>query len=215
MRKYVLALVLVILAIIFFSIMIFGVKIGNLKINSYKEIQTASFEKKKILSELNYKNLTEYAAKKNALNLAVQAYKEQKAQYDLLVSEGQIPDSDVMYDSMELYDVDFLWTTIGNYATEKGVTLQFDVVQSSTAASVSSEYVICDLNFTITGEYIAITDFIYSLENDDKLNFEISNFMMEKGGENLQATFIVKEVPVNSKNLSTVPTTSSDVSITN
>ena len=184
MRKYVLALVLVILAIIFFSIMIFGVKIGNLKINSYKEIQTASFEKKKILSELNYKNLTEYAAKKNALNLAVQAYKEQKAQYDLLVSEGQIPDSDVMYDSMELYDVDFLWTTIGNYATEKGVTLQFDVVQSSTAASVSSEYVICDLNFTITGEYIAITDFIYSLENDDKLNFEISNFMMEKGGEN-------------------------------
>ena len=214
MRKYVLAIVLVILAIIFFSIMLFGVKIGDFKIKSYKEIQTSSLEKKKILGELNYKNLTEYTAKKNALNLAVQAYKEQKAQYDSLVSEGQIPDGAV-YDSMELYDVYFLWTTIGNYATEKGVTLQFDVVQSSTTASVSSEYVICDLNFTITGEYIAITDFIYSLENDDKLNFEISKFMMEKGGENLQATFVVKEVPVNSKNLSSVPTTSSDVSITN
>lgn len=66
----------------------------------------------------------------------------------------------------------------------------------------------CDLNFTITGEYIAITDFIYSIEGDDKLNFEISNFLLEKGGENLQATFVVKEVPINSKNLSSVPTTS-------
>ena len=65
----------------------------------------------------------------------------------------------------------------------------------------------CDLNFTVTGEYIDITNFIYSIENDDKLKFEISNFTMEKGGENLQATFVVKKVPVNSKTLSSVPTT--------
>ena len=66
----------------------------------------------------------------------------------------------------------------------------------------------CDLSFTVTGEYIALTDFVYSMENDEKLNFEISNFVLEKGGENLQATFVVKEVPINSSNLSTVPTTS-------
>ena len=63
----------------------------------------------------------------------------------------------------------------------------------------------CDLKFTVTGEYIAITDFIYSLEDDDTLGFEISEFLLEKGGENLQATFIVKEVPINNKNLSSVP----------
>ena len=123
-----------------------------------------------------------------------------------MVSDGQIKESN-MYNSMDLYDVDFLWTTIGIYATEKGVTLQFDVSKSSTATAISSEYVMCDLNFTVTGEYIAITDFIYNIENDDKLNFEISDFAMEKGGENLQATFVVKEVPINSKTLSSVPTT--------
>ena len=112
---------------------------------------------------------------------------------------------------MEMYDVDFLWATIGNYATQKGVTLQLDISKSATKASISSEYVYCDLNFTITGDYIAITDFIYSLENDDKLNFEIRNFLMKKGGENLQATFTVKDVPVNSQKLSTVPTTSGSV----
>lgn len=214
MRKYILAIVLVITGILFFLLMFFGLEIGNFKINSYKEIQMASAERKKILSDLNYKNFTEFTAKKTALTSAVGAYKTQKAQYDALVEEGQIQDGAVL-DSMELYDVDFLWTTIGNYATQKGVTLQFDVVQSSQVASISSEYVICDLQFTITGEYIAITDFIYSLENDDKLNFEISKFLMEKGGENLQATFVVKEIPVNSKNLITVPTTSSNASITN
>lgn len=214
MRKYILAIVLVITGILFFLLMFFGLEIGNFKINSYKEIQVASAERKKILSDLNYKNFTEFTAKKTALTSAVGAYKTQKTQYDALVEEGQIQDGAVL-DSMELYDVDFLWTTIGNYATQKGVTLQFDVVQSSQVASISSEYVICDLQFTITGEYIAITDFIYSLENDDKLNFEISKFLMEKGGENLQATFVVKEIPVNSKNLITVPTTSSNASITN
>ena len=214
MRKNILAIVLVIIGILFFLIMFFGFKLGNFKINSYKEIQLANTERKKILSELNYKNLTEFAAKKNALISAVDAYRLQKSQYDTLVEEGQIQEGTV-YDSMELYDVDFLWTTIGNYATQKGVTLQFDVVESPKLASISSEYVICDLNFTITGEYIAITDFIYSLENDDKLNFEISKFLMEKGGENLQATFVVKEVAVNSKNLITVPATPSDMSITN
>lgn len=214
MRKYILAIVLVITGILFFLLMFFGLEIGNFKINSYKEIQVASAERKKILSDLNYKNFTEFTAKKTALTSAVGAYKTQKTQYDALVEEGQIQDGAVL-DSMELYDVDFLWTTIGNYATQKGVTLQFDVVQSSQVASISSEYVICDLHFTITGEYIAITDFIYSLENDDKLNFEISKFLMEKGGENLQATFVVKEIPVNSKNLITVPTTSSNASITN
>lgn len=208
MRKYLLILVLIITGIICFSLMFFGLRFGKFTvIKSYNDVAVVSTEKKQILSELKQKNSTEFLAKKAALNSAVQEYKNKKSQYDTLVSEGQITDSDI-YNSMDLYDVDFLWTTIGNYATEKGITLQFDVSKSSSATSISSEYVICDLSFTVTGEYIAITDFIYNIENDDKLNFEISNFLMEKGGENLQATFVVKEVPINSKDLSSVPTTS-------
>ena len=62
------------------------------------------------------------------------------------------------------------------------------------------------MNFTITGDYISITEFISSLEDNDQLSFEIRDFMLEKGGENLQATFVVKEVPINSKDLLSVPT---------
>ena len=205
MRKYLLILVLIISCILCFLVMSFGFTF----IPSYKEVNASLAEKRQVLTELSTKNSTEFFAKQTALSSAVQEYKNKKAQYDTLVQEGKITEETVT--SMEMYDVDFLWATIGNYATQKGVTLQFDISKSAIKASISPEYVYCDLNFTITGDYIAITDFIYSLENDDKLNFEIRNFLMKKGGENLQATFTVKDVPVNSQKLSTVPTTSGSV----
>lgn len=203
MRKYLLILILIISALVCLLLMSFGLGV----IPSFAEVEQVRFEKQQVLGELNYKNSTEFTAKKAALNSAAEEYKNKKNQYDSLVKDGKITDSD-LYDSMELYDIDFLWTIIGNYATQKDVTLQFDVSKSATSAAISSQYVMCDLSFTVTGEYIALTDFVYSMENDEKLNFEISNFVLEKGGENLQATFVVKEVPINSSNLSTVPTTS-------
>lgn len=207
MRKYLLILILIITGVLCFSLIIGGLEIGNLKlIKSYSDVEEMSLAKKDAVTELKQRNGAEFAAKSTALASAAEEYKTKKAQYEKLVSEGQIKESNPT--SLDLYDVGFLWTTIGIYATENGVTLQFDVSKSATAIpTMSSEYVMCDLNFTVTGEYIAITDFIYSLENDDKLNFEITDFTLEKGGENLQATFVVKEVPVNSKTLSSVPTT--------
>ena len=206
MRKYLLTLILIITGVLCFSLMIGGLKVGDFKlVKSYNDVSKISQEKKQIVSDLKQKNATEFMAKKAALNTAVQEYKTKKAQYDKLVEAGQIKKT--AYNSVDLYDIDFLWTTIGIFAAENNVTLQFDVSKSASATAISPEYVMCDLNFTVTGEYIDITDFIYSIENDDKLNFEISNFAMEKGGENLQATFVVKKVPVNSKTLSSVPTT--------
>lgn len=207
MRKYVLILILVIVAILCINLIVFGFKIGKFKINSYKDISRLSVEKTELLSDLYKKNTTEFKDKINELKKSTENYKTVKAQYDDLVESGEISEN-AFYSSMDIYNLDFLWTTIGNYATEKGVTLQFDITRSSSSTSISSDCVMCDLNFIITGDYIAITDFVYSLEDDDKLNFEIRDFLVEKGGENLQATFVVKGVPINSQNLSSVPVTS-------
>lgn len=207
MRKYLLILILIITGVLCFSLIVSGFEIGNLKlIKSYNDIQKMSLEKKELITELKQKNDAEFVAKTAALSSAAQEYKNQKAKYEKLVSEGQIKEKEAS--SLDLYDVGFLWTTIGIHATQEGVTLQFDVSKSATATNaISPEYVMCDLNFTVTGEYKDISDFIYSLENDNKLNFEIRDFILEKGGENLQATFVVKDIPINSKTLSSVPTT--------
>lgn len=210
MRKYLLIIVLVILAIICLSLVLFGFEIGKFKINSYTEIKQISAERNLALTNLKHKNFAEFTQKKENLKDSVEEYKVKKAEYDSLVAEGKIKES-AIYSSMDIYNIDFLWAKLGHNATKNGVTLQFDVTKSSTTTSISSDYVMCDLNFSITGEYINITDFIYSIEDDDNLNFEISNFIIEKGGENLQANFVVKGILINSQNLSSVPTSASTV----
>lgn len=207
MRKYVLVILLIVLAIICFLIIGAGIKVGPFRIYSYSDVSKASSERKTLLSSLNEKNITEYEANKKLLSSATRKYQLKKAEYDSLIESGDLTAESNIYNS-NLYDVDYLGVVIGKYATQNGVTLQFDVSKSSSSTSVSSEYIICNLNFTITGDYIPITNFIYNLEDDDTLNFEISDFTLEKGGENLQSTFIVKNVPINSKNLSAIPTAS-------
>lgn len=214
MRKYILIIALILLAIICFLIVGVGFKLGPLKIYSYLEVNSANSERKVLIKELNEKNGSEYEKTQTSLASAVKKYQTKKEEYDSLVEKGDLTTESNIYNS-SLYDVDFLLTVIGNYATKNGVTLQFDIFKNTSSASISSEYIICNLNFTITGDYIPITNFIYNIENDDTLNFEISNFILEKGGENLQATFTVKNIPVNSKNLSAIPTTSSNITVNN
>lgn len=207
MRKFILVVLLLLLAIICFTVIGIGIKIGPFKIYSYSEIQKASSERKTLLAELKNKNVNEFETTQQSLITAAKKYQEKKEEYDMLVESGDLTTESNIYNS-SLYDMDYLLTVVGNYATQNEVTLQFDVFKSSSTSSVSSEYVICDLSFTVTGDYIPITNYIYNIEDDDTLNFEINDFVLEKGGENLQATFTVKNVPINTKNLSAVPTTS-------
>lgn len=208
MRKYVLLIVLIITCILFFLLVFNGLKIGNKNlIYSYEDVEVVSNEKKQIVSDLKQKNGVEFESKKIALNSAVKDYKKQKNIYDTMVSEGKIKKTEIK-NLVNLYDIDFLWAIIGNYATNNEITLQLDISKASENTVVSPEYCKCDLNFTVTGEYINITNFIYDIENDENLNFEIRNFLMEKGGENIQATFVVKDISINSANLLSVPTAS-------
>ena len=208
MRKAILGIILMISCVICFGIICYGVEIGPIKIRSYAEIAKLSATKNSLLAELNEKNVNDFNSKKEALQTVVNDYNTKKAEYDRLVQEGKI-DNNSIHNTLDLYEIDYLWTKIGNYATEEEVTLQLDVVKSTTSTSISTEYVMCDLTFNVTGEYIAITDFIFDLEGDDSLRFEINDFVMQKGGQNLQATFVVKDVPIDSKTLSSVPTSSS------
>ena len=49
-----------------------------------------------------------------------------------------------------------------------------------------------NLNFTATGSYLSITNFISDIENDTDLDFTIDNFDMTSG----KATFVVKDVKI-------------------
>lgn len=201
MRKLVLIILLIVTGIVCFSIVFWGIEIGNFKINSYSEIETENALRKTLLVELNEKNSVEFEEKKSSLNTIVSQYESKKSEYQKLVEAGKITDIQET-NSLDVYDLNYINTVVEGYATEKGVTLTLDVFGNSNSAK---EYTVCDLNFTITGDYISITEFISSLEDNDQLSFEIRDFTLEKGEENLQATFTVKEVPINNKDLASVP----------
>ncbi len=152
----------------------------------------------------------EFSAKKKQLSTVIQNYREKKQEYEQVVSQFSTETAASLLEMQEndlkdIYDVDFLWTIVGNYATEEGINLKFDVIKNTTSASslnnTSTNYVVCDLKFVITGKYINLTDFIYDIEDDDRLNFEINDFDMQKVESDLKVTLTVKEIKINSDNL--------------
>ena len=106
------------------------------------------------------------------------------------------------------YDMDYLRTRFGIYATKNGVKIKIDVVKTS----VSDVY---NLNFTVTGRYVGITEYIAAIEKDTSFSFRIESFKLVPGTDvdNLQATFSINNVSINnvtSGSTSTPVTTSED-----
>ena len=151
-----------------------------------------------------------FEAEKDNLAASIQKYKDTKAEYEAMeASQKQLALS-----STDLYDLDFLWTIIGNYATEQNVILQLDVTKSTNIEAQSDEYVMCDIAFTGMGNYADLVGFIYDVEDDDRMKFEFNDFDMievskeeiesiypddiptEEAKKKVKAYFVAKELPV-------------------
>lgn len=209
-RKITLSIVLILL-IFGCYVLLFGTQETlRKKVASIDQLEMSSRQLNTAVAQLEKMSTTDYEQKKSELKTTIKNYKDAKDEYEELIPDSISDSADAMIgieenELKDIYDVDFLWTIVGNYATEEGVDLQFDVNKNTTSASslnnTSSNYIVCDLKFIITGKYINLTDFIYDIEDDDRLNFEINNFNMQKNGEDLEVTLTVREVKVNADNL--------------
>lgn len=214
MRKIVFLLIMVLAIVGCYIVSVEGVQSNLIQIASYDEVKAANKQLDTQISELNRKNTTEYESKRTALTTAVKNYKDKKEKYEALAptvqeTEEKEPEETTSTSNTKPYDVDFLWTIVGNYATETGISIDFTFVKSTTASTSSSDYfTMSDINFTVSGTYNSIIEFIYDIEDDDRLGFEIKNFKMSKGGSGVQATFSAIGVPINNENLTTLTTQS-------
>ena len=200
MRKFLIFLLLLLLVVAGFFMVKDGLNIGNYRILSWREIKDNN---EKLDGEIeNLEKLITVTFKNEQSNLN-ESYKQ------LLIKKNEYADL-VLYSSeseiekatrTEVYETEFLWTKLGNYATKNnGIDMKIDVVKGS-----SGEENVYNLNFTLVGEYVNISDFLPSIENDSKLGFRINNFSLvpvasnsETGNSNsLQATFTVENVGIN------------------
>ncbi len=210
MRKVLLSIILILMLVVCYFALFGNVPVIRQFIPSVMQLEAESKKLNTQLAELEKSTDYEYVQKKKELAEIIENYRSTKQDYEQVVSQLSSQTADALIKMQEnelkdIYDVDFLWTIIGNYATEEGVLIKFDINRNVSSASslnnTSTNYIVCDLSFTVTGNYISLTDFIYDLEDDDRLNFEINDFDMQKSGSDLQVTLAVKEIKINSDTL--------------
>lgn len=187
MRKILLIVLIVLLLVGAGFTIANGFELGNFQIWGVKGItaQNENIDNKN--EELSSLISVTYPATLAELKTSSETLTSTKQEYEnkaILVSNSKY------YMQTEKYEIEFLWTRLGNYAKDNNVQIKIDVVNSSTSG-------LYDLNFTIAGKYSDVTDFIYDIENDSKLGFKIEDFHMSANGEGVQGTFSCKEITIN------------------
>lgn len=195
MRKLLIMILIIILLVALGIMITSGISIGSFTIASVQEIIDDNDELDNEIAEVNNTIQTTYASAKTSLDTSVQSLQTAKQKYQDTITYSTEEEIKAANQTEE-YEIAFLWTKIGLYATKNNVTMKADV----SSGTVSGLY---NISFTATGEYLSISEFIYAIENDSDLGFKIEEFTLVPYSEEiLQATFSIKNVAIDDDSLS-------------
>lgn len=194
MKKLLLSIVIVLIAILTGITVVQGLHIGGLNVLGIVEIKNENNDLDTIVKQATKLASTDYQKKKDDLDDAIKKLETEKNNYEDMVNvstESEVEAANQSYD----YEIDFLLIRIENHAKSEGVTMKMDVTKSSSGAEN-----VYNLNFTATGSYIGVSDFISNIEDDSKLGFKIEDFKMAAAStENtnqVQAIFVCKNISI-------------------
>lgn len=189
MRKIIISIIVALLLIGSAFFMVNGISdVGIIGIKGLNE-KNNTIEQK--ISELSNAISVTYVNTESNLKSTANTLQASKTEYEnqAILSNSNSPS---YASKLEKYDIDYLWTKLGNYAKDENVVIKIELVSGGASQNLYN------LNFTVTGDYMDTTNFIYYIENDSKLGFKIDEFKMVPGGDNkLTTTFVCKDIPVN------------------
>ncbi len=191
MKKLLLLILIALLLILSLFIVLHGAGSESINILSVTQMKQKSEELDSRIQEASKLASTSFKEAVNSVEDSTKKLQKSKKDYDEMASistSNQISNAS----QIEKYEIETLWVKLGNHATSEGAIMKMDVVKGQTNGT--DEY---DLNFTVTGSYISITDFISSIENDSTLGFKIENFKMGADSEDqLVATFTCRNIAI-------------------
>lgn len=212
MKKLLILILITLLIVLAFIIAIDGVNIGNIKILGISQIQARSQELDKKIQEAGKLAQTDFKKIVSDVQNEVTELEEKKQNYIELLPDATEEQNQVL-PTLKKYEIETLWVKIGNHATKEGAVIKMDVVETNggvrnmsgqqeklaeSTTTNQNEYSYYDLKFTVNGSYIAITDFVSDIENDDELGFKIEEFkLVPSSGSELQATFVCRDIAIN------------------
>lgn len=201
MKKLLILVLIALLLTLSIFIVIQGVHIGSLEILGVKGIQEKSSQLDEKIQQAGKLAEKDYQQALNDVKTNTKKLQEEKKNYEDMTQISE--DGDVQAaNQIEKYEIETLWVKLGNHATTQGVVIKMDVKKGNAQD-------VYDLQFTATGSYISITDFISAIENDSSLGFKIEEFKLvpSSSGSDLQATFVCKDITIKDVSQSAVTTT--------
>lgn len=218
MRKILIALASILILALTIYIIIAGV--GFAKINGYKDIDKINKELDLKILAINGIKERDYLAKQKDLDVETSTLRETREDYLAKVEAARIKGAKGSKLQIEIYELDFIWARIGNYASDLGLEIKLDVFPG-TEEKLLHDFKLYNLKMSVVGEYIDIVRFIYKIEGDREISAQLSDFSMrpmaktsadpEEGDEvetettspvlTLGAEFTLKNVPLNYRNL--------------
>ncbi len=194
MRKILMFLLTTLLAILAVLTIKNGIHIGSLQVRGVEEIQALNNDLTSSIQNVESKK-DEYESSLTKLKTDSKSLQEAKSAYTNLVNISSESDIQEALQT-KTYSMEYLWSKVGYIATKLGVTIKMDVSSKSSVSSTTSGADYKTLKFNVTGDYIAIEEFIRELEDDSDLEFTIDDFSMSSKS----ATFTVKDVKIKSEN---------------
>lgn len=170
MKKFLISILVILLLILTYFIILKNVTIATWKSKSINDIKNANNELNAQIDMAKQINNQEYPQSIEKLENSIRNLKVAKEKYETKLSYVS-DNAELGVVEIKEYKIERLWITLENYAKDNGLDLQLDLLDTSTA----DKY---DLDITIIGGYIGITDFIYDIEGDDTLGFKIQNFKL-------------------------------------
>ena len=201
MKKILILILIILLGVLGYNAVTSGLQIAGFSIMGIGDIKKENENLDSSIEQITSLQENDYQNKLAEIRTASKELLSKKSNYDELKqysSEQELANAG----KSEQYNVEVLWTKIGNHATENGVTPKMEILSSSANTKDAN-----DLKITATGNYVELTDFIRDIEDDAKLGFTIEEFEMVPAsagdGSTLQATFKVKDIFINQNTITT------------
>lgn len=170
MKKVLISILIVLIMILTFFVVFKNINIGEWKSKNINDIKNLNSELEQKINNAKQLNNQDYPNEVNKLDDSMEKLKIVKKKYQNKMEyvSGNVDLGGV---SIKNYKIERLWIALENYAKNENVELKLEVVDATSKG-------LYDLNITVAGEYIGITDFIYDIEKDDTLGFKIINFKL-------------------------------------
>ena len=170
MKKLLISILIILLLVLCGFAVTKGYNIGDFTVLGVETIKEKNEQLDETIGQATKLASTDYPKAISDTEADLKKLTQEKKNYEdmVTISTG---DEVKQATQFQKYEIESLWVKIGNHAKSEGVVMKMDLLRGTGDDNYN-------LNFTVNGSYIGITNFISNIENDSQLGFKIENFSM-------------------------------------